>query len=88
MAPFFFSIHREHFIRACVCVWRLLFSCAECGVPVGCAVCARAARSEMPGFGIRARGRARWVGEYFSMHLIVHRAKLKTHKATSLRVSS
>lgn len=36
MAPFFFSIHREHFIRACVCVWRLLFSCAECGVPVGC----------------------------------------------------
>ena len=52
MAPFFFSIHREHFIRACVCVWRLLFSCAESGLCPSKAVQvrarARAARCAVP----------------------------------------
>ena len=78
MAPFFFSIHREHFIRACVsqcvfvcggfffrvrspdCAPLKPYRCARARARRGARClhnplrCARAARSEMPGFGIRA----------------------------------
>ena len=47
MAPFFFSIHREHFIRACVCVWRLFFFFV-CGVRT-VPLCARGAVHAAPG---------------------------------------
>ena len=64
-------------VRSAVCLWAV--GAARCADPrcLHNPLAVRASREIRDAWIRHSRGRARWVGEYFSMHLIVHRAKLK-----------